>query len=75
MIRQVVLEAITRELVYPNKYTLITSENVSVSDMLIPKPVGLVKITIAEAANLSQTDFAGLFSIDPYCKVQVRYFY
>ena len=71
MIRQVVLESIKREIVYPNKVTLVTADNVPIYKMFLPKPTGILKLTIVEAANLPQSDFGGLFSIDPYCVVQV----
>ena len=71
MIRQVVLESIKREIVYPNKLTVVTADNVPIYKMFLPKPTGILKLTIVEAANLPQSDFAGLFSIDPYCLVQV----
>ena len=71
MIRQVVLESIKREIVYPNKVTLVTADNVPIYKMFLPKPTGILKLTVVEAANLPQSDFGGLFSIDPYCVVQV----
>ena len=71
MIRQVVLESIKREIVHPNKVTVVTTEDVPLFKMLLPKPTGILKLTIVEAANLPQTDFGGLFSIDPYCVAQV----
>ena len=71
MIRQVVLESIKREIVYPNKVTIVTADDIPLLKMLLPKPTGILKMTIVEAANLPQTDFGGLFSIDPYCLVQV----
>ena len=72
MIRQVVLESIKREIVSPNKLTLVTAQDVPLYKMFLPKPTGILKVTIVEAANLPQSDFGGLFSIDPYCLVQVR---
>ena len=72
MIRQVVLESIKREVVYPNKLTVVTADQVPLHQMFLPKPTGILKLTIVEAANLPQSDFGGLFSIDPYCLVQVR---
>ena len=71
MIRSVVTEAIKTQLVYPNKVTILTSEDDLKCQMLLPKPVGVVRLTIMEAANLPETDFGGLFRIDPYCHVQV----
>ena len=71
MIRQVVLESIKREIVQPNKVTIVTAEDVPLLQMLSPRPTGILKLTIVEAANLPQTDFGGLFSIDPYCIAQV----
>ena len=59
------------QLVYPNKVTVLTSEDDLKCQMLLPKPVGVVRLTIIEAANLPETDFGGLFRIDPYCHVQV----
>ena len=71
MIRSVVTEAIKTQLVYPNKLTILTREDVLAGQMLLPKPVGVLRLTIIEAANLPETDFGGLFRIDPYCHVQV----
>ena len=71
MIRSVVTEAVKTQLVYPNKVTILTSEDDLKCQMLLPKPVGVVRLTIIEAANLPETDFGGLFRIDPYCHVQV----
>ena len=39
--------------------------------LLVPRPQGVLRLTVLEAANLPQTDFGGLFSIDPYCSLQV----
>ena len=71
MIRQVATDAITQQMVYPNRLTIVTCETCPAFQMLAPKPLGVVRITIIEAANLPQTDFGGLFAIDPYCVVQV----
>ena len=72
MIRSVVTEAIKTQLVYPNKITILTREDDLTCQMLLPKPVGVIRLTIIEAANLPETDFGGLFRIDPYCHVQVQ---
>ena len=74
MIRSVVTEAIKTQLVYPNKIAILTREDVLAGQMLLPKPVGVLRLTIIEAANLPETDFGGLFRIDPYCHVQVSMF-
>ena len=39
--------------------------------LLVPRPQGVLRLTVVEAANLPQTDFGGLFCIDPYCSLQV----
>ena len=75
MIRSVVAEAIKTQLVYPNKITFLTREGDLTCQMLLPKPVGVIRLTIIEAANLPETDFGGLFRIDPYCHVQVSMCY
>ena len=39
--------------------------------LLVRRPQGVLRLTVLEAANLPQTDFGGLFCIDPYCSLQV----
>lgn len=71
MIREVVIDSVNKEMVYPHKLTILTAAPVSVFKMLSPKPQGVVRIVIEEAANLPQTDLGGLLKIDPYCVIQV----
>ena len=73
MIRQVVMEALKKEVVYPNRITVINTDKVQLHKMLSPRPIGAVKLVIVEAANLPKTDF-GLFQIDPYCNIQVLFY-
>ena len=73
MIRQVVMEALKKEVVYPNRITVINTDKVPLYKMLSPRPIGAVKLVIVEAANLPKTDF-GLFQIDPYCNIQVSFY-
>ena len=70
MIIQVVMEVLKNQMVYPNKITIINTENVPLHKMLTPKPIGAIKLVMVEAAHLPKTDFE-VFQLDPYCKIQV----
>ena len=69
MLRQVISETLKAQMVYPSRISIITTESVSPEKMLLPKPIGVLKLVIVEASNLPQTDFGGFFQIDPYCIV------
>ena len=69
MLRQVISETLKAQMVYPSRISIITTESVSPEKMLLPKPIGVLKLVIVEATNLPQTDFGGFLQIDPYCIV------
>ena len=69
MLRQVVSETLNAQLVYPNRINIIISESVPPEKMLLPSPVGVLKLEVIEAKHLPQTDFGGFLQIDPYCVI------
>ena len=70
MLRQVVFDALSAQMVYPHRISLLITDKVSPEKMLLPKPLGVLSVSIVEASNLPQTDFGGFLQIDPYCILQ-----